>query len=110
MGATTGKITFTAVYTGGPGGGVGGGGGGDDRQAAAGEINDADLTMPDGSPIPEGPEGDAIRAELKASGAGRKRRKPHGLPDKPTDFQIRVKVIKARHLPGSNIDATVRVS
>ena len=31
-----------------------------------GDVDDADLTMPDGSPIPEGAEGDAIRAQMRA--------------------------------------------
>ena len=30
------------------------------------DIDESQLTMPDGSPIPEGPEGDAIRQQIKA--------------------------------------------
>lgn len=61
-----------ADYVGLAGGEAGGavGSGGDDRAAAAGEFEDEDdipeseLVMPDGSPIPEGPEGDAMRQEI----------------------------------------------
>ena len=63
-----GKITFKVDYIGPAGSGEGGaaGGGGDDRQAAEGELGDEDEdpnAMPDGTPIPPGPEGDAMRAE-----------------------------------------------
>ncbi|XP_013884160.1 myoferlin [Austrofundulus limnaeus] len=38
------------------------------------------------------------------------RKKPRALPNKPQDFQIRVRVIECRQLPGNNIKPVVKVS
>jgi len=116
---TTGQIMFRVDYIGpaGSGGDAGGGGsGGDDRQAAAGELGveeeeDPDPNaMPDGTPIPPGPEGDVMRAEKKKLRSAKRKRRQHNLPDKPTDFQVRIKIIEGRQLPGGNINPTIRVS
>lgn len=59
-----GIITFKVEYIVPEGGATGGGN--DDRQVREGELADQDEdpdTMPDGTPIPGGPEGDAMRAE-----------------------------------------------
>lgn len=111
---TTGKIIFQADYTPPPGAAApgGGGSGGDDRQVAEGEIGgDGDegeeevgepepATLPDGTPNPNAGK----RKRVK------KKRRQHNLPDKPTDFQVRIKIIEGRQLPGGNINPTVRVT
>ncbi|XP_047127416.1 myoferlin isoform X1 [Hydra vulgaris] len=117
---TTGSVSFRVDYTPPAGGAAGGsadgkGVGGDDRQVAEGEQDGADdepdpVQTEDGTPIPPGPEGDAIRAAVKSRRKKATRRKPHNLPDKPTDFQVRIKIIEARQLPGGNINPTVRIT
>ncbi|XP_057307144.1 myoferlin-like [Hydractinia symbiolongicarpus] len=109
---TTGKITFRIDYAAPAGAEGAAGGGGDDRQNAEGDLGDADgdedaTHMPDGTPIPPGPEGDEMRKQRKVM---KRKRRQHNLPDKPTDFQVRVKIIEGRHLPGGNINPTVRIT
>lgn len=63
----------------------------------------------------EGDEGEGDSGEPGAPGAKkrkkrRRKRKGHGLPNKPTDFQIRIKVVEGRQLSGSNINPVVRVT
>ena len=40
----------------------------------------------------------------------RRRRSRRKLSDKPQDFQIRIKILEARNLPGQNIHPVVRVT
>ncbi|XP_055032052.2 myoferlin isoform X1 [Misgurnus anguillicaudatus] len=67
---------------------------------AGGEAGDADATDGGGRGITSGESGQGFKVRT---------RKRHNLPNKPQDFQVRVRVIEGRQLPGNNIKPVVKV-
>jgi len=88
-------------------------GGADDRQQGEMGGDEEGAEVEDEVAAAEGEEGGETSG---ASGGAKKRRKKrrrgrqHNLPDKPTDFQVRIKIVEGRQLAGANIHPVVRVS
>uniref|UniRef100_A0A673A6A3 Myoferlin n=1 Tax=Sphaeramia orbicularis TaxID=375764 RepID=A0A673A6A3_9TELE len=82
-----------------------------DATVDAGE--EGDETVPDGDPSGGGtaggpsPSGQHVNLRQKLARSAKNRRR---LANKPQDFQIRVRIIEARQLPGNNIKPVVKVN
>uniref|UniRef100_A0A665W7Z6 Myoferlin n=1 Tax=Echeneis naucrates TaxID=173247 RepID=A0A665W7Z6_ECHNA len=78
--------------------------------AGGGGGEEGDETLPDGGQSPSAggasPTGQAVKLRQRLT-RGQNR---HRLVNKPQDFQIRVRIIEARQLPGNNIKPVVKVS
>uniref|UniRef100_A0A665W534 Myoferlin n=1 Tax=Echeneis naucrates TaxID=173247 RepID=A0A665W534_ECHNA len=81
-----------------------------DPPAGGGGGEEGDETLPDGGQSPSAggasPTGQAVKLRQRLT-RGQNR---HRLVNKPQDFQIRVRIIEARQLPGNNIKPVVKVS
>uniref|UniRef100_A0A673A4U0 Myoferlin n=1 Tax=Sphaeramia orbicularis TaxID=375764 RepID=A0A673A4U0_9TELE len=83
-----------------------------DSQAGDATV-DGDETVPDGDPSGGGtaggpsPSGQHVNLRQKLARSAKNRRR---LANKPQDFQIRVRIIEARQLPGNNIKPVVKVN
>ncbi|XP_018616672.1 myoferlin isoform X2 [Scleropages formosus] len=80
-----------------------------DTAATGGDGGDeGDETMPDGGHGGSPGAGEAGASNQRMMRKNRKRQRP--LANKPQDFQIRVRIIEARQLPGNNIKPVVKVN
>uniref|UniRef100_A0A8C9SUQ4 Myoferlin n=1 Tax=Scleropages formosus TaxID=113540 RepID=A0A8C9SUQ4_SCLFO len=70
--------------------------------------DEGDETMPDGGHGGSPGAGEAGASNQRMMRKNRKRQRP--LANKPQDFQIRVRIIEARQLPGNNIKPVVKVN
>ncbi|XP_029977702.1 myoferlin-like isoform X4 [Sphaeramia orbicularis] len=84
-----------------------------DATVDAGGGEEGDETVPDGDPSGGGtaggpsPSGQHVNLRQKLARSAKNRRR---LANKPQDFQIRVRIIEARQLPGNNIKPVVKVN
>ncbi|XP_065071964.1 myoferlin-like isoform X2 [Rhopilema esculentum] len=91
-------------------------GGADDRQQSEMGGEEGGEEGVEGEEGEGAAEGEAEATGGAAGGPAKKRRKKrrrgrqHNLPDKPTDFQVRIKVIEGRQLAGANIHPVVKVT
>jgi len=88
--------------------GGGGDDGGDGEEEVEEEVEVEECVDASGNVVPEGTPG-AVKVKRKQK-RRRKKRRTHNLPDKDTEFQVRIKILEGRQLPGGNINPTVRLT